>query len=589
MRRPYAVMKLYRELGLFLTLSFVSIFAFQNCSAKFDSLENKNLLASGSASSLLNSGDSLISEDQTEFINFGVHTGGVSGGEPRIEGYLLATRDRSPWYIAQWKKIAPLRHNVDLKLGNGSDPLLFTLQNPSSLESSLKATRSGDGSVIYEIEGRQGYHTSVGGSNIFLAANVTDRRQATLDKDITFSFKSKLLEKKAQLRPSYSNNPNLLQSEVFGFYIGGFPLTYDDGVNRASLFIQFYIADTRINKSSDIFRYRGFYPHGDYMEIVATLPLSDLTSRTEDLKYSPDATNAPLSNVDISLNKLLCLALSGGSFNRTDGVQEAPRNFAQEKGGIYLNNLGAWSVGSVYLGFETSGVYFNEAVDSQYFYPPGHALYGAHDVKPEIKERLMRDEFFKGDTTLRAQISNLRMQAASAGRYQNCAEVLSGVRKEPAPQLCGPNSSTESGCPAIANGRSVKTCNSTGSAYGACAVTCNSGFTLSGGACLPSSSAPPPSPPVATCTYGAGINTSISEPFEWMCNCSSSDPIAAKPGWLSVGNSCYHRTADFFCAGGGSTGRKVFYVCDQTSQPGGVGWVSQPKNCYHWASSRDCN
>jgi hypothetical protein len=64
-----------------------------------------------------------------------------------------------------------------------------------------------------------------------------------------------------------------------------------------------------------------------------------------------------------------------------------------------------------------------------------------------------------------------------------------GPISPPAPPLCVPNSTTMSGCSQPTNGQSIKTCNSTGTAYGACTISCNAGFELKNSQCV---ALPPP-------------------------------------------------------------------------------------------------
>lgn len=218
--------------------------AFQNCARPFEALSE---LGSKEHQNNLSSNLSAL-PDTSEVINFGVHMGGVQNNQPHVEEYLFPNKARSPWYLAQWKKIRPLRPSTDLSLNN-SPGHIFKLKNANSNESEFSAFRDPQGKVIYQIDSRQGHLTSVGGSNIFLSANL--RAATSLDREVVFSFDSKLLRKDVSIKPEYQNQSEvLLLRDVSGFFIGGFPVFFDDGnpENRASLFIQFSLADTRNTK-----------------------------------------------------------------------------------------------------------------------------------------------------------------------------------------------------------------------------------------------------------------------------------------------------------------------------------------------------
>ena len=75
----------------------------------------------------------------------------------------------------------------------------------------------------------------------------------------------------------------------------------------------------------------------------------------------------------------------------------------------------------------------------------------------------------------------------SVSLFQNCGDVkiqrnnLVSTQGDSGPQVCSPNS--EASCEIISNGTSIKTCNSQGSAFANCIVSCNTGFKLVGSVC----------------------------------------------------------------------------------------------------------
>ena len=581
---------------------FTSLF-FQNCSNKFKSdLENlglgggyrvyTDLVTTKSSSSLATakvkdiSSQKLMSE--LGITNFGFHMGGVTpDNRPLVEEYLMAQKDPSPWYFAQWKKIRPLRPSTDLTQ-NTQDGFIFKVKNSGSNESSINAYLEPGDKVVYEITSKQGYLTSVGGSNIFLSADL--KRREKLNREIVLNFDTRLKEKMTRVKPEFSAQSSaLLQRDISGFFIGGFPVAYSDGnpENSAGLFIQFYVTDTRMNSPSDpVIRYRGFYPHGNYTEIVATLPIHELSGNAADIKYGIDNPRAAMQNIRFSLNRLLCMALNG-AFNRTDGLKQESLNFANFKNGLYVKNLSGWSVGSLYLGLETQAAFFDESQNANdYFYPSSHPLYGAHDVRQDIKDRMVNNgEFYKGDISLSVEVSDISLKAEAEPftTLNSCDDVfrLYGMTN-PNDNLveeviCQANSVTASGCSAVANGVNQRTCNASGTAYGSCSLVCNSGYQNVNGSCQQI-------PAAAQCTYGAGINTSVGEAYEWMCDCTSANSIFNKGGWITQTANCSHRVANYFC----NAGKRTYYACDQQVAPAGLNWVDQGGGCYHWASQISC-
>lgn len=521
-------------------------------------------------------------------LNLGVHMGGISNGAPLIEEYLYSDREKSPWYLAQWKKIRPLRPSLSFET-NTSDNFVFKLKNPASNESYVNAFLNSQGAMTYELNSSQGYLTSVGGSNLFLSADVRDRNLAHLNREVNFLFDSAVTKLDAEVYPQYQGQAaSLLQRDVSGFYIGGFPVAYNDGNpnNTANVFIQFYISDTRVKNPASIFRYRGFYPHGGGMEIVATLPISDITGNASDMIYS---ANSNLKNFKINLNTMLCLALNA-DFNRNDGIKQETINFATAKNGLYMNNLAGWSVGSAYIGMETQATYFDENTNSaDYFYPSSDSRYSAHDVRQDIKDRMItNNEFYKGRSSLTVQLANMSFvaEAEPYKEMKTCDDVLKAYGKATGgvdivtPSFCSANTVTSNGCDSVANGLNQRTCNSNGTAYGSCVLSCNNGYHASGTSCVADVV------PASTCSYGSGISNTGTSAFEWMCSCDSSSSIVAKSGWVDQGSGCYHRTADSFC---NSNKQLIFYVCDQSSTPSGIGWMPQAGGCYHWNSGRSCN
>lgn len=495
-------------ISCYFLLSIILIFGFQNCTGNFSINEISPPSSSSNTTNIESKPTNYIdlltgeittleqykaaSVDSTTIklpLNLGVHMGGVENNAPKIEEYLFPARDKSAWYLAQWKKIYPLKPSLNFETET-ADGFLFKLKNPQSTESQVNSFLSKDNGIVYEFQATQGYGTSVGGSNMFLSANIPNSKAANFDKEINFLFDTKVLQMSALVRPDFKEQESdLLQQEVLGFYIGGFPVIYNDGnpENNAVLFIQYYISDTRVKDTSAIFRYRGFYPHGSSMEIVSTLPISDITNDLTDLKMSVDAESAPMSKVKVNLNRLLCQSLSA-DFNRTDGVKNETLNFAKVKDGLYLKNLKYWSVGSLYLGFETQAVFFNENTNStDYFYPSTDYRYGAHDVREEIKQQMIeKNELYKGDVSMRVQVANL------------------AFLKNTDPD------------------KSLATCDDVNSS-------------------------------LKICTSGSAKNSDNLSANEWMCDCTSDNKIYAHKGWQPTGNNCFRRTADFFCANGTKT------------------------------------
>jgi hypothetical protein len=580
--------------------------AFQNCS-KFsavdpDSKAYVEIVSSINSISLAPKGSSapLLSANSysgADLINFGFHMGGgTADGRPLVEEYLFADQPRSSWYIAQWKKISPLRPSTDLKLDTNGR--LFEVAKSTNTESSVRALLGANNQVIYEIETNQGYSTSVGGSNILIASDVQKPELASFDREIVLNFNTKVLEKTAVVKPQYkAQEAQLLAGAVTGFFVGGFPITFDDGNpdHLTSLYIQYEIADTRINNPSQLFSYRGFYPHGKSMEIVATIPVNELTGNLSDFKFAASSKTAPLEKITINLNKLLCVTLKG-DFNRTDGLAQEKKNFYDYNGGMYVKNLSKWRVGSMYLGFESQAVAFDEATQSSlYFYSSSDPRYVNHDVRDDIKARM--PDLHKGTTKLVVQIADLNLKAA-ADPYvplNTCDDVFAAfpttsqvnlIDPAPAPTpvpaaVCTANSATTTGCTQPANGLAQRTCTSQGNAYGACVISCSTGFHSEGSTCVRDVTLQ------HQCTSGAFINSQTNEANEYMCNCTAADPITKKAGWYAVGSSCAHRVAGFFSD---YRKTKIYWVCDlKTTPQNAVGknpWLQQQAtpNCYHWDS-----
>lgn len=336
-------------------------------------------------------------------------------------------------------------------------------------------------------------------------------------------------------------------------------------------------------------RYRSFYPHGNYLEIVAGLPINEITGNASDLRIAAESPEAPLRNIRLSINKLLCLALKGDFHGKNEKGESEVKNFATAKNGLYMKNLSAWTVGSVYMGLETQAVFFDETKDAdKYFYPPTDPRYGAHDVRQDIKDRMINNnEFYKGDVELVAHVSEVSLKAAAEPYTQlNTCDDVDKLYSTGKPnddivnrQVCTPNSVTAEGCSPMANGSNKRTCNTSGTGYGACSLTCNSGYHLENGSCVANTTA-------QSCTFGTNIAEASKSAFEWMCNCTAANPIYSKTGWVSQGGGCYHRVANSFCS---ASRIKVYWVCDQPQAPSGSGWVPQPDGCYHWSSGQTCN
>lgn len=490
--------------------------------------------------------------------NFGFHMGEVSNNRPLIEESLDPAKSRSPWYFAQWKKIRPLRPSQHLSWQNSKNSL-FELKATDSNESSLSALIENDDKVIYRMSSKQGYLTSVGGSNIFLATDLGV--PAKLNRELIFQFNTRVSEKTVAVYPEFEADANRLRAQdLSGFFIGGFPMSYNDGNpdHNAGLFVQFYVTDTRVNSVADtVVRYRGYYPHNGYTEIVATLPISEITGKSDDLFYQANP-QADLKTIRFSLNRLLCQALSG-SFVSTAQSANGNINFATARNGLYVNNLAAWSVGSLYLGLETQAAYFNEGTHSnEYFYPSTHALHSKHDVRQDIKDRMINNnDFFKGDITLTVDLSDVKIQESTSGKQitscRDLTDPLSPVEstpisRSPTPTQPQTSSPTPSSTP----------------------TTTTSSTPLGN----------------SSCDYGVFLNDATKEPTEWMCHCSSQDSVWPKTSWISVGNNCYHRSASSFC----SNNNRTYFVCDQKKSPlsPAMKWVQQSDGCYHLATNLPC-
>jgi hypothetical protein len=68
-------------------------------------------------------------------------------------------------------------------------------------------------------------------------------------------------------------------------------------------------------------------------------------------------------------------------------------------------------------------------------------------------------------------------------RINRIRVALHSSNANPAP-VCNANSPTTSGCAQPANGQSKRTCNSNGTAYGACTIACNTGFEVKNDQCV---------------------------------------------------------------------------------------------------------
>ena len=113
--------------AIFLLLSsLIVIVAFQNCS-KFSAtgpfskayVDLVSSIDGNSRKPVSSSGTQLSANSSSgaDLINFGFHMGGgTADGRPLVEEYLFPSQPSSSWYIAQWKKISPLRPSTDLKM-----------------------------------------------------------------------------------------------------------------------------------------------------------------------------------------------------------------------------------------------------------------------------------------------------------------------------------------------------------------------------------------------------------------------------------------------------------------------------------------
>jgi hypothetical protein len=551
--------------GLFFAISSISgLLLFQNCSKGFDSISSDSdlpgfvdlastrLSESQMTSTLTLSQDNNKSATTVSIPNFGFHMGEVGDNRPLIEESLDPTKARSPWYFAQWKKIHPLRPSQHLSWTN-SNNVLFDLKAPNSNESSLNAIIEQDDKVVYRMTSKQGYLTSVGGSNIFLATDLSS--PARLNRELIFQFDTRLREKSVSVYPEFeSESDSLRQQDLTGFFIGGFPMIYNDGNpdHNAGLFVQFYVTDTRMNSLADkVVRYRGYYPHNGYTEIVATLPISEITGQSSDLLYQP-SPQSDLKTIRFSLNRLLCQALSG-SFIPTAPGTNGNINFATAKNGLYVNNLAGWTVGSLYLGLETQAAFFNEGTHSnEYFYPSNHTLHSKHDVRQDIKDRMINNnDFYKGDITLTVDLSDVRIQeSTSSTQLASCRDISENLTPvEPTPISRSPTPPPVSTPPQTPSPSNTPTGN-------------------------------------ISCDYGVFLNDSTKVPTEWMCHCTDQDPIWHKGNWISVGNGCSHRSANSFC----SASTLTYYVCDQKRSPISttMNWLQQTDGCYHLATEFPC-
>lgn len=267
------------------------------------------------------------------------HTGRVANNAPERSPILPdIPGDASPWLVAQWNKtdllkpdemISPDPDHTDPRLGHP----LYTFATGSK-ESRVSIYAPKDGPKVFELAASGGSLSSVGGSNIFLSADVVDQ-QATFDKQLVYSMNMKLSQATISAPSSAQKS-----GAVLGQIISGFSLHFTNPATHKVMAI--FLQINHGNSRNDYTPFRGCYPHGDNREIDIQNVFPD------EIKLPFKASSAAPVHAEFDLNRHLCDALSQPlSCREQDGSVE-PYRFPVE-----ANDLHNWRLVSAYFGLET--------------------------------------------------------------------------------------------------------------------------------------------------------------------------------------------------------------------------------------------
>jgi hypothetical protein len=331
------------------------------------------------------------------YTNIGVHWGGVANNAPLVDRIVnidpnsLPLVNNSSWYLAQWKKTAPLMLNQNRKDpimtdGFTSDqflgPAKFEINSPQNkfkTETTLLIYRDEPNeSQVFEIIGRNGWLNNVGGSNVFLASDIKDWEHNGLNNNINLTYNGKI----SKMNVEYFEPSNEVKNEiVVGQAFAAFTALYTAPTGeKTNLFVQILLADTR---GKNIL-FNGCYKHGDAPEIVFGHNL--------DNDFSTKASTEAIKPKKYSLNKYLCYALKQ-KFDCPSDIKTP--NFKEMS-----KNLKNWKVTGFYTGVETQ---VSKASGSN------------QEVPGPIK----------GEIEMGLQYSNLRISADTNKTFANCSEFES--------------------------------------------------------------------------------------------------------------------------------------------------------------------
>jgi hypothetical protein len=171
---------------------------------------------------------------QTPRLRF--HFGQAVGNTPAISGLLPDLPfTPSPWYVAQWQQTsyvrpAPIAFNDNAL----RDPYLGTPRyayNSPDGHAQVAIFRQARG-WLYELSERGGVLTAVGGSNLFLAADV-DSMASSLDQPVTVELTARL----SAAHINYDTQSAKATSGVFGQAFSGYGLMFYDPETSARQFV----------------------------------------------------------------------------------------------------------------------------------------------------------------------------------------------------------------------------------------------------------------------------------------------------------------------------------------------------------------
>lgn len=455
----------------------VIIFSYQNCvqPVQFDiaddlSSHNSKALVSLVGTEKLVPFDEAVGLLKTQNVNdetkvagvhnFGFHTGHVDANlQPVVDEYLFGNvHSPSKWYFAQWKKNFPIKPSNGMEVIQSEiNPLIRVKNknNPGTSEAELTIHKDVNQKIIYQLETRQGFLNTAGGSNIFLSTSFdySTIMSSSLDRDIYFQSKIKMLKKSAVLRSAYTGRNDILAGELSGALQAGFPvLFYDDsGQMKQRIFIQVLFADTRYNRESDLHEFRGYYQNGTLsdgspmLEFTATIPINKLTKVDSDFKYSADHQSANPTDYNVSLTKLLCYVMKEqfvpigaiANMRKSNGQYYGNENLQNFQNGMLYKNLKNWKLTGGYFGFESQAV---RPEDSQFV--------DNYHLRTEFLNQI--ESAYKGDVELQAQFSDFDIKAGNSASITSCEhydKVVLPLTPTPSPTLSFTPARTPSSTP----------------------------------------------------------------------------------------------------------------------------------------------